>query len=97
MYGGEIFVETSEVDKFNLKNFLSVKGAAIAASSVAMVGFGTLAFSNSVADGNNIVTGVRAEGQPLGGLDRTGAQKVFADIAAQKIHPLQFSYEGTIL
>ncbi len=89
-------METSEVDKFNLKNFLSAKGAAIAAASVAMVGFGTLAFSNSVADGNNIVTGVRAEGQPLGGLDRSGAQKVFTDIAAQKIHPLQFSYEGTI-
>ena len=59
-------METSEVQKFNLKNFLSSKGAALLASTVAVIGIGTLAFSDSVADGDKIVLGVRAEGQRLG-------------------------------
>ncbi|MBE8954937.1 MAG: VanW family protein [Quinella sp. 2Q5] len=87
-------METSEVQKFNLKNFLSTKGAAVAAATVAFVGVGTLAISDSVADGNTIVPGVRVEGQPIGGLDRFGAEKIFTNIAAQKIHPLTFRYEG---
>ena len=87
-------METSEVEKFNLKNFLSAKGAAIAAASVAVVGLGTLAMSSSVADGNTIVTGVRADEHQLSGLDKFAAEKVFTDIAAQKIHPLTFRYEG---
>ena len=87
-------METSEVQKFNLKNFLSTKGAAIAAAAVAAVGVGSLAISNSVADGNNVVLGVRAEGQPIGGLDRAHAEKFFTNIAAQKMHPLIFRYEG---
>lgn len=87
-------METTEIDKFNLKNFLSIKGAAIAASTVAVIGVGMLAMSSSLADGDNIVTGIHAEGQNIGGLDRNSAQKVFTNIAAQKIHPLQFRYEG---
>ena len=87
-------METSEVQKFNLKNFLSKKGSLALASAVAVVGFGTLAVSNSVADGNDVVLGVRAEGQPIGGLDKASAEKVFTNIAAQKIHKLTFRYEG---
>ena len=87
-------METSEVQKFNLKNFLSTKGAALVAATVAVVGVGTLAFSNSVADGNKIVLGVRAEGQPLGGLDRAAAEKFFNTVAAQKIHNLTFRCDG---
>lgn len=87
-------METSEIQKFNLKNFLSTKGATIAVAAVAAVGIGTLAVSNSVADGNNVVPGVRAEGQPIGGLDRAHAEKVFTGIAAQKIHTLTFRYDG---
>lgn len=83
-------METSELQKFNLKNFLSTKGAALVASTVAIVGIGTLAISNSVADGDKIVLGVRAEGQPLGGLDKSGAEKFFNTIASQKIHNLTF-------
>ena len=87
-------METSEVQKFNLKNFLSSKGAALLASTVAVIGIGTLAFSDSVADGDKIVLGVRAEGQPLGGLDRTAAEKFFNTVAAQKIHDLTFRCDG---
>lgn len=86
-------METSDfLQKFNLKNFLSTKGAAILAGAVAVGGVGTLAFSNSVADGDKIILGVRAEGQPLGGLDRLGAEKFFTNVAAQKIHTLTFRY-----
>lgn len=88
-------METSEVqDKFNLKNFLSTKGTAIAAASVAVVSVGAIGTSSSVASGNNIVLGVRAEGQPIGGMNKRDAQKVFTNIAAQKIHKLTFRYEG---
>lgn len=87
-------METTEVDKFNLKNFLSTKGAAIAAASVAVVGIGTLGFSSSVANSDNVVLGISVDGQNIGGLDKFAAQKVFYDIAAQKIHSLKFSYEG---
>lgn len=85
-------METSEVQKFNIKSFLSTKGAAILAASVAVVGIGTLAVSSSVADSDEVVLGVRADGQNIGGLDKSAAQKVFNDIAAQKIHKLTFRY-----
>lgn len=87
-------METTEVEKFNLKNFLSTKLATIAAASVAVVGVGVLGVSSSVASGDNIVLGVRAEGQPIGGMDKRSAEKFFTNIAAQKIHPLKFRYQG---
>ena len=87
-------METSEVEKFNLKNFLSTKGAAIAAAAVAVVGVGALATSSSVADGNKIVLGVRAEGQPIGGMTAAATEKFFTNVAAKKIHKLTFRYEG---
>ena len=87
-------METSEVQKFNLKNFLLKKSSLVLASAVAVVGLGSLAVSNSVADGNKIVLGVRAEGQPIGGMDRAAAEKIFTNIAAQKVHKLTFRYEG---
>ena len=87
-------METSEVQKFNLKNFLSTKGATIAAATVAVVGVGALGISSSVANGDDIVRGVRAEGQPIGGMDKRSVEKFFTNVAAQKIHELKFRYEG---
>ena len=87
-------METSEVEKFNLKNFLSTKGATIAVAAVAAVGVGTLAVSSSVASGDKVVLGVRTEGQPIGGMDRAAAEKIFANVGAKKIHPITFRYEG---
>ena len=88
-------METSEVEKFNLKNFLSTKSAAvIIASTVAVVGVGTMIVSDSVADGNKIMLGVRSDGQPIGGLDKIGAERFFNDVATKKIHNLTFRYEG---
>lgn len=85
-------METSEVQKFNLKNLLSTKGYVTIAATVAAVGVGTLALSDSVADGNSVVLGVRADGQNIGGMDKVGVEKVFTNIAAQKIHELKFRY-----
>ena len=84
-------METSEVQKFNLKNFLSTKTAV--AATVALVGTGAaLAVSSSVASSDKIVPGVRAEGQAIGGLDKLSAERIFTNVAAQKIHPLTFRY-----
>lgn len=85
-------METSEVQKFNLKNLLSTKGYLAIAATVAAVGVGTLILSDSVADDDKIVLGVRADGQNIGGLDKNGVEKVFTNIAAQKIHELKFRY-----
>ena len=85
-------METSEVQKFNLKSFLSLKGAAAVAGVVAVAGAGTMAFSNSIANGDKIVMGIQTYGQPIGGLDKAGAEKVFTNIAAQKIHNITFRY-----
>ena len=87
-------METSEVEKFNLKNFLSTKAAAIAAAAVAVVGVGTLAVSSSVASGDKVVLGVRFEKESIGGLDKAKAEKIFTSVAAQKMRPLTFRYEG---
>ena len=85
-------METSEVQKFNLKNFLSAGGKAKVAAAVALVGVGAMAMSNSVATGDKIIPGVRAEGQAIGGMDKASAEKLFTNVAAQKIHPLTFRY-----
>ncbi len=87
-------METSEVEKLNLKNFFSTKGAAIVAATMTAVGVGTLAFSNYVADSDKVVAGIRFEGQSINGLDRRGAEKIISTIAAQKVHKLTFRYEG---
>ena len=84
----------SETQKFNLKNFLSTKGAMILAGVVAVAGAGTLAVSSSVASGDTIIPGVYANGQPIGGLSRTKTENIFTNIAAQKIHKLTFRYDG---
>ena len=59
------------------------------------VGFGTLAFSNYVADSDKVVAGIRFEGQSINGLDRRSAEKIISTVAAQKVHKLTFRYEGT--
>ena len=88
-------METSEVEKFNIKNLLSTKSAAaIIASTVAVVGVGTMIVSDSIADGNKVVLGVRSDGQPIGGLDKKNTEKFFTNVAAQKMHKLTFRYEG---
>lgn len=87
-------METSEVEKFNLKNFLPTKGLAIVAATAAAVVIGTLGFSNYVADSDKVVAGVRFEGQSINGLDRRGAEQIISTVAAQKVHKLTFRYQS---
>ncbi|MBR4904159.1 MAG: VanW family protein [Selenomonadaceae bacterium] len=88
-------METTEVEKFNLKNFLSKKVSMTLAASIAAVGVGTLAFSNYMADSDKIVPGISFEGQAINGLNKRDADKIIMNIAAQKVHKLTFRYEGT--
>ena len=85
-------METTEVEKFNIKNFLSKKGLLALAATVTGVGVGMLAFSSSVADSDKIILGVSSEGQPVGGMTKVAAEKFFTDTAAQKMHNLTFRY-----
>ncbi len=85
-------METTEVEKFNIKNFLSKKGLLALAATVTGVAVGMLAFSSSVADSDKIILGVSSEGQPIGGMTKATAEKFFTDTAAQKMHNLTFRY-----
>ena len=50
-------METSEVQKFDIKNFLSKKVAIGAAAAAVAVGVGTMIFSNSMADSGRSIRG----------------------------------------
>ena len=88
-------METSEVAKFDIKNFFSKKVAISAAAAIAAIGVGTMIFSSTMADSDKVVAGVRFEGQPINGLDRRGAEEIISTIAAQKMHKLTFRYESS--
>ena len=87
-------METTEVEKFNLKNFLSKNISLTMAGAVAIIGVGTMAVSNSIATGDKIILGVSSQGQPIGGFDRAKTEQFFKTTAAQKIHTLTFRYGG---
>jgi vancomycin resistance protein YoaR len=86
-------VETTEVEKYNLKSFFSNK-LSLTAAAVAAVGVGTMIFSNSLADSDKVVMGISFEGQAINGLDRRGAEQIINTVAAQRVHKLTFRYEG---
>lgn len=86
-------METTEVEKYNLKGFFSNK-LSLTAAAVAAVGVGTMIFSNSLADSDKVVMGISFEGQAINGLDRRGAEQIINTVAAQRVHKLTFRYEG---
>lgn len=75
--------------------FAANKIPIIATSLVLTAGITGAAISNSIADSNKIISGVKYEGQSLAGLNDTAAQNFFQSAAAQKIHPLTFRYGNT--
>ena len=84
-------METAE--SFELKSLLSIKGAAaIASSAVLLVAGGGLAASNSLADSDVIVRGVRAEGKDISGMTTTAAHQYLQSVGNAKAKPLNFSY-----
>ena len=71
----------------------TMKTIAIAATSaVALAGAGALTFSNSLADSDEIVKGVRAEGRDISGMTTFAAQQYLQSVADAKVKPLNFTY-----
>ena len=84
-------METTEVQKYNLKSFLSRK-VSMTLAATAAVGVGAIAFSSFVAGGDKVIPGVRFEGQAINGLDRRSTENIIKTVAAQKVHKLTFRY-----
>lgn len=77
------------------KQFFAENKIPIIASSLALVaGITAAAVSNSIADSNKIVSGVKFEGQPISGLNESAARNFFQTAANKKIHPITLSYGG---
>ena len=75
------------------KQIFAANKIPIIASTLALTaGLTGAAVSNSIADSDKIISGVRYEGQPLAGLNDTAAKNFFQAAANRKIHPLTFHY-----
>ncbi len=72
--------------------FLANKIPIIASTLLVVTGITAAAVSNSVAEGDNIVTGVNFEGHPLAGMNAPAAKSFLQSEAAKKMQPLTFQY-----
>lgn len=85
--------EVPKAEATEVKSLISLKGAAIAASTAAIIiGGGGLAASNSLAESDEIVKGVRAEGRDISGMTTAAAHNYFQSIGDARTKPLHFSY-----
>ena len=82
------------LENLNLKALISTKGVPIATAAAVLVGATSLAVSNSVAEGDKIVSGVQSDGHDIGGLTHQQAKNFFEKSAEQKLQPLIFAYNG---
>ena len=82
------------LENLNLKALISTKGVPIATAAAVLVGATSLAVSNSVAEGDKIVSGVQSDGHDIGGLTHQQAKNFFEKSAEQKLQPLTFAYNG---
>ena len=82
------------LESFNFKALMSAKGVPIVTAAAVLVGGVSLAMSNSVAEGDKIVSGVESDGHDIGGLTHQQAKNFFEQSAEQKLQPLTFSYNG---
>lgn len=87
-------MQVLNVNNLDLKALMSTKRG-LSAMTTALVlasGIAGVAFTDSVASGGEIVSGVRYEGTSLVGLNESDAKTFFEGAAAEKIHPLTFTY-----
>ena len=71
----------------------SLKTISIAATSaVVIAGAAALSISNSIADSDQIVKGVRAEGRDISGMTTAAAEQYLQSVGAAKTKPLNFTY-----
>ena len=82
------------LENWNFKELMSAKGVPIVTAAAVLVGATSLAVTNSVAEGDKIVSGVEYDGYDIGGLTHQQAKNFFEKSAAQKLQPLTFSYNG---
>ena len=86
-------METAKAEAFDFKTLMSLKGASIAATSaVVLASAGALSLSNSIADSDTIVKGVRAEGKDISGMTTAEAQQYLQTLGDEKVKPLTFTY-----
>ncbi len=64
----------------------------IASALVLTTSVTAAAISDSIADSDKIVSGIKFEGRQIGGFNESAAKNFFQNAANQKIHPLTFTY-----
>lgn len=74
--------------------FLANKIPVIVSAVLLVAGATAAAVSDSIADGDKIVSGVNFEGTPLSGMNDVAAKNFFQNEAAKKMQPIVFSYNG---
>lgn len=72
--------------------FLANKIPIIASTLLVATGVTAAAVSTSIADSDQIISGVNFEGQPLAGMNDTAAQNFFQNVAEKRMQPLTFQY-----
>lgn len=82
------------MENWDLKSILKTKGLSIVTAAAVLVGGVSLAASNSVAEGDEVVSGVKFDGKDIGGMTSAQAKKFFEQSAAQKMQTLTFAYNG---
>ena len=82
------------VENWDFKSILKAKGIPLVTAAAVLVGGVTMAASNSVAEGDKVISGVRYDGKDIGGMTAAQAKNFFEQSAAQKMQPLTFAYNG---
>ena len=82
------------MENWDLKTILKTKGLSIVTAAAVLVGGVSLAASNSVAEGDKVVSGVKSDGKDIGGMTAAQTKNFFEQSAAQKMQPLTFAYNG---
>ena len=82
------------VENWDFKTILKAKGIPLVTAAAVLVGGVTMAASNSVAEGDKVISGVRYDGKDIGGMTAAQAKNFFEQSAAQKMQPLTFAYNG---
>ena len=86
-------MQVLNLENLDWKNILAANKLPIIASALVLAtGITAAAVSSSIADSDKIISGVKFEGRPIGGLSEPSARTFFQSAANQKIHPLTFTY-----
>lgn len=82
------------MENLDFKTILKSKGIPLVTAAAVLVGGVTMAVSNSVAEGDKVISGVKSDGKDIGGMTASQAKNFFEQSAAQKMKPLTFAYNG---